>query len=477
MHNDAQLVGNRRCFGFSWSMRELALVAVFGILSLGCGIDEAAIDQSAEMSDDDLSEVSSAIEITGPIYYVAPNGDDQRTATQARNIATPWKTIRRAATSLAAGETVQVRAGTYAGGIRPANSGNATAGYITFMAYPGESVVLDATGTLNSGPPAWDGAFNITDRSYIQIVGFKIPASDGFGVFIQRSDHIRVIENAISHTHLSGIYAKLSDEIVIDRNDVGYANLSPNQESISLSSVTHFSVRNNVVHHGNREGIDVKNASSYGRIYGNTVHNITRVGIYIDGWGENQTNIDIFRNVVRDGNPNPSGAGEDGIRIGNEHGGREENMRIFNNVVYNARVGGIAIESWTHSGNKLATVFSNIKIFNNTVTGNGFNNTPKPSGWGIRISSPINISGLIVRNNIAVGNASGGIKDMPAGQIESNNLVTGDPKFVNAAGRDYRLAGGSPAIDRGYYFSGLKNDIALTPRPRGAAIDLGAYEY
>ena len=45
-------------------------------------------------------------------YYVAPNGSDGNPGSLSR----PWKTLQHAADRVAAGDTINVRAGNYAGG-------------------------------------------------------------------------------------------------------------------------------------------------------------------------------------------------------------------------------------------------------------------------------------------------------------------------------------------------------------------------
>ena len=46
-------------------------------------------------------------------YYVATNGLDSYTSTQAQNTNTPWKTIQKAATVAVAGDIVSIKGGTY----------------------------------------------------------------------------------------------------------------------------------------------------------------------------------------------------------------------------------------------------------------------------------------------------------------------------------------------------------------------------
>jgi hypothetical protein len=53
--------------------------------------------------------------------------------------------------------------------------------------------------------------------------------------------------------------------------------------------------------------------------------------------------------------------------------------------------------------------------------------------------------------------------------------ISGDPLLANAAGGDFHLTRGSPAVDAGKPTS-VATDIEGTPRPAGTAFDVGAYE-
>lgn len=66
--------------------------------------------------------------------------------------------------------------------------------------------------------------------------------------------------------------------------------------------------------------------------------------------------------------------------------------------------------------------------------------------------------------------------------------VAGEPGFQDAAGGDFRLRAGSPAIDAGttpdvyatfqrHYGLDIARDRAATPRPQGRAFDMGALEH
>ncbi len=79
---------------------------------------------------------------TGSTYFVAPNGNDANSGTAS----SPFRTIQHAAGIAAAGDTVLVRQGTYNELVAPASSGNASQGYVTISAYPGETATIDGTG-------------------------------------------------------------------------------------------------------------------------------------------------------------------------------------------------------------------------------------------------------------------------------------------------------------------------------------------
>src|SRR5262245_6323589 len=89
-----------------------------------------------------LALVSAASRAWASEYYAAPDGQDCNPGTKS----SPWSLARAvSATGAAAGDTVYIRGGSYAGGFDVKNSGTATA-WITFTAYPGELPILDGGG-------------------------------------------------------------------------------------------------------------------------------------------------------------------------------------------------------------------------------------------------------------------------------------------------------------------------------------------
>lgn len=98
---------------------------------------------------------------TAVTYYVdAANGLDSRTAAEAQNISTPWKTIQRAALSAFSGDDVQVLPGIYRETVTPLYSGSA-ASPVTYRAHdPNDKPVVDGSEFVNT--TAWDSV-SITD--------------------------------------------------------------------------------------------------------------------------------------------------------------------------------------------------------------------------------------------------------------------------------------------------------------------------
>jgi len=203
-------------------------------------------------------------------YYVATNGDDNNPGTEAQ----PWLTITKAANTLVAGDTVYVKDGTYAEIVRPLNSGT-EGNYITYMAYPGHTVINDLDGIRTN---FWDAGFVTTGKSYIKVSGFQIKNSTGgFGLLAQENSHHIIFENNYTYnTYNSGIGAWYSNDIIIDNNEVELACNDGYQECISSDNSYNVDITNNHVHHSGPgshggEGIDVKYGSHDVLVKGNYV--------------------------------------------------------------------------------------------------------------------------------------------------------------------------------------------------------------
>lgn len=105
-------------------------------------------------------------------YYISPSGDDSRTAVQAQNINTPWRTLTHGCSVLVAGDTLYCRGGTYvttSTQIMNNRSGTA-ANNINIYAYGLESPVFDYSGTTHSSSTT---GFSINGCNFIHVFGLR----------------------------------------------------------------------------------------------------------------------------------------------------------------------------------------------------------------------------------------------------------------------------------------------------------------
>jgi hypothetical protein len=423
-----------------------------------------------------------ALASNGSVYYVAPTGSDSYPGTESQ----PWQTIQKAADTLIAGNTVYIRAGTYEEQVIPVNSGIAD-NYITYASYPGETVTID--GNSITLPKYETGLFVVEDTNYIKVSGLRIvnagPNDNNAGIYVDNAHHV-IIENNI------GVWD--GSNIIIDGNEVRLACNDGEQEDITVSGTDTFEILNNHVHEGGPgtnggEGITVKGGATNGKIYKNHVHDLTRgerTCIYIDAWGTTATsNIEIYQNVLHN-----SGAG---ISLASEDGGLVQNVKIYNNIVYDNQTNGLEIGDW---GKLLIRVrpIESITFTNNTVYNNG------SSGWGGGFfNENPDVKDIVVRNNIFSQNSTSQIVNESKVSltvdhnlidgtqeytyaISGTDYVVGDPLFVNASGIDFHLQANSPAIDNGSAVGAPNNDFDGNSRPQDAdgdstaIYDIGAYE-
>jgi hypothetical protein len=420
--------------------------------------------------------------LDGMIYYVAPSGNDDNPGT----VAYPWRTIQKAANTMVAGDTVYIRAGTYPEQVIPQNSGSAGQP-ITYAAYPGETAIIDGT---HVAVPEYNGLFNLMGQDYIRVSGLRVIHSDYYGIVAENSSYVTIEYNYTYDTYSSGISSWNSNNIIVAGNEVVGACTGPWQEHISISSTDTFEVRYNHIHDvmpgtDGKEGLSVKDASSHGKVYGNHVHNLNRVGIYVDAEAEHLFDIEVYQNVVHD-------IEAMGFSLASEQGGLLENIRLYNNIAYNNLVG-----LWLSACCIATHPFKDITIINNTFAYNGRN------GWGGGIGiENTQVQNVVIRNNICSQNIyaqmAAGPSILPELTVDHNltdgdhdpefefygmgDLVDVSPSFVNPLMGNYRLRPDSPAIDEGSAMDAPADDFDGRARPLdgdddgAAAYDIGAYE-
>jgi len=412
--------------------------------------------------------------ISPTTYYVDQNhsaANDTNTGTEAQ----PWLTIQKAANTLIAGDTVFIKTGVYNEQIIPQNSGS-QGNYIVYMAYPDDTVTIDGTGISFYYA---DGLFDIVDKSYIICDGFSFTNSSGSGVRIAGS-HLIVRNNKFnSFFEFSAIRTAWSgdaSDIIVENNEIN-RTAGRWAEMISISDCDGIIVRyNHIISNPVGEGIDFKDGTSNGEIYGNIVENTGSVGIYLDARGI-MSNFEIYNNIVH--TPNHSA-----ITLACESddptiyaGAIIENCNIFNNIFYGSLFGiRIAAYGEIFSG---TPIIRNINVINNVFFENQHND--------IGLSDSIIVENLTIRNNIFSKNDLT-IYNSSASTVIDNNLfydatpvgtnyVIGDPLFYVTIAGDFHIQSTSPAIDVGSSVNAPDFDFDGNPRPQGAGYDIGAYEY
>lgn len=210
-------------------------------------------------------------------FYVSPTGDD----TDPGTFEEPWLTIQHACETATAGSTVYIFAGTYEEQLNMEVSG-AEGAFITFTSYNNEEVIIDggATGSQTV-------LLNIEDQSYIRIDGLKFTNAVGnfsIGIIVQgSSSNIQILNNDISGINFSANFMDVptssdnTNPLVIYGNDE--LSMEPGDALLAISGIL---INGNSIHDcrtGFSEGLTVNGNVDGFDIIGNTVFNISNIGI------------------------------------------------------------------------------------------------------------------------------------------------------------------------------------------------------
>jgi parallel beta-helix repeat protein len=425
-------------------------------------------------------------------YYVATNGLDTRTPTEARNISTPWRTLAASVNKLAAGDILLVRGGTYIEKVWLNNSGTASLP-ITVSAYTGEFPVIDGNGTLPVGD--WDGLLGLRGN-YLHVSGLEvrntIAGNHAVGVYLIGHD------NTISGLNVHNIYYNgiliNGDNCIVEDCQLWEScrvNLNGTQTSWpsgltaardGVDGITSNAImRRNIVHNNWGEGFSTYQAN--GTIMrDNTVYDNWAMNIYVS----DATNVTVERNIVYNTTSySPRGGVLHGITLADEisNGGtipHSANMTIINNFLYRATISA-------HSWNEAAAGpvgLTNVRIAYNTVVN------------GTLSTAASNNTGSQIRNNIFTI-STGHSVPTSTGITFSNNAWAATPPSTAAGTGDYvgnaqvaqtgptgpgtlttnffKISSTSPVINHGIAMSGITTDyFGIT---RSNPPDIGGHEY
>ena len=353
------------------------------------------------------------------VYYVAPNGSDAGRGSSSA----PFRSIQQAADVARAGDTVIVRPGRYTGGDRLVSLGTSgkTGAWITFRSEISWKAVLDGQGDRSL--VAWYFGPGV---GYIRIQGFDIRDlhEHGFDFYGGAVHDVLVAGNHVHH---------IGRNCTDTQNGRTGAAVGANAERVTFDG----NVWDDIGRLAPGElGCDPSNT-----YYQNHDH-----GIYV----ADANQITIINNVFY------SFARGWAIHRYFSRGTSSHGLLIANNTFTGAnpyRAGQII----------LATATTDLRIENNIFV------SPQTAAlWFEDLAFP---DGVVRYNMVNPGALTRG---RPTGIEFSHNWEGVDPRFVSRL--DVRLKPGSPAIDVGSNLPEVAHDALGVIRPRGRAVDLGAYE-
>jgi len=389
--------------------------------------------------------------------YVATTGNDGADGA----LATPWRTLQRAANLVRAGDQVIVRPGHYAG-FNLTTSGTAT-NPIVFSADPG--VIVDAP-----NPVRTQDGINLEGASWIVIEGFTVIGMPRTGIRSVTNAHVTIRRNVGDANGRWGILTGFSDDLLIEDN------------VMSRSAAEH--------------GIYVGNSGDRpvirrNHVWGNSGNGIHMNGDLSQGGDGIITGAVVEANVIH-GNGRTGGSGINGDGV--------QGSRIVNNILYDNHASGISL--YQIDGGAPAR---NNFVAHNTIV------QAADGRWAINIQDAS--TGNRVVNNILVTlhtfrGAIAVSEDSRPGFVSDYNAVTprftldgGDSVlsldawrqttgqdlhsfastpaalFADPVAGDYHLRADAPARDAARAPTDVTTDFDGSPRPVGSAADIGADEY
>ena len=424
---------------------------------------------------------------TGQTIYVSTTGSNSNNGLSPQ---TPLQTIQQAVNTVRPGGTIEIMAGTYAGGITISNPGTANA-WIVMEPYQNQQVVIDGGSAMNN--VFFTNSSNAP--SYWEIKGFTLRSALQYGVQIDTPD-VKIVDNNIYYTNYSIVkLVSTAHNIVIWGNQLHDNNHASAQAYVS-KAVDMVGAVNVLVAHNN-------------------VYNISDIGLYCKG---NATDITFADNTLNN-------IGSRGIMLGQSTGiqflqpgktyesynsiiknnvitndqsaclseSSSYDAEIYNNSCYNAAIvhhGAIFISNES----ALQQAGTNVYIRNNIIE----DSSSLPMVV-IAHNAMTNYATLHINHNMYYDPAGvtfewddKNIYNMPFKTWQQTtgyemNSIVANPQYTNTTpvgavmpsitgNTLLSLSASSPAINAGVVLPSVQHDINGVARPSSGSYDMGAYQ-
>lgn len=406
-------------------------------------------------------------------YYVdGASGNDANPGT----LKAPWKTVTKANTTLYPGDTVHLRSGTYQEKIQPSRSGEAGK-YVSYRRFQDEVVTFTGRGNVY-----------LSGKRYVNVDGLNFVNTNNVWVELNNSDH-----NIIQNCYMKGtagtwvgisMYTQAHYNRIVNNTLIGGMG-SPEtcfpKDVINIDGGTHNLIAGNTISYAPHVLIAFRcrgtEPTSYNIIKDNTIHNPWHTGISIN---YNADNTLIEGNTITD-----CGDQRENNSCGTD---RDRSMERFKHKGIQLASSKCIIRNNVLVNNGSFTLNSDSEK-NMSVSNRIYNNTFYKNYKGIYTNSIYSMYDNVLKNNIFYSHYENevyhNISMIPKYNYYINNNLYGapsryfvsgpldfiastypaewvkntdvEPQFVNAHGRDLRLAPTSPMIDKGAWLTTISS--------------------
>ena len=417
-------------------------------------------------------------------WFVAPGGTGNGTN------SSPFGRVQDGLSAAVPGDTVTVRAGTYAERVRTVRSGSAGSPILLRAQRERGSVVVTAA----------DGVLRI-DHAYIRVEGLVLDGQYG-------ADDTVDVNTGADFLELRNVEVRRSSRDLIDignprgvlianclvHHALNAAGGRTDAHGIVASAVQDLTIRDTEIHTFSGDGIQVdpaRLAPGWNRV------TVERARIWLaplpapeNGFpagtvaGENAIDTKAAAHL-----PRATIIIRDTTAWG-FRGGLITNMAAFNlkeNVeavvdrvtVYDSEIAfRLRGQGSTNSGGASVTV-KNAVVYNTATAFRYEDNIANLKVWSSTVGNGVS------RPFLAAESGSGGMEvrnllvrgPLPQEALHTSNRSVGPEAFVDAAANNYALAPGSPAVDAGVAILDVRTDRVGSARPQGRGHDIGAYEW